>query len=67
MQKEVIIVKGMTCEHCIQKIKKFVGEVDGVSQVDVDLSAQKVFVDFNPPAHLEQLKEAIYDAGFEIA
>ena len=61
-----IKVRGMHCNHCVEKIKRFVGEVSGVSKVEVDLDSGIVAVDFSAPATLEAIKEAILDSGFEV-
>lgn len=59
-------VRGMHCNHCVEKIKRFVGEVSGVSKVEVDLDSGIVAVDFDSLATLEAIKEAILDSGFEV-
>lgn len=64
--KAKIKVSGMHCNHCVEKIKRFVGEVSGVSAVSVDLEQKIVVVDFKSPATLEAIKEAILDSGFEV-
>lgn len=64
--REEIQVRGMSCNHCVEKIKRFVGEVSGVSAVSVDLEQKIVAVDFESPATLEAIKEAILDSGFEV-
>ena len=61
-----IKVRGMHCNHCIEKIKRFLSEVSGVSAVSVDLEQKIVVVDFKSPATLEAIKEAILDSGFEV-
>lgn len=59
-------IGGMRCEKCVDKIEKFVGEIDGIDLIDVDLQSQILKVNFSHPATLESIKEAILDAGFEI-
>ncbi|BCZ19392.1 Copper ion binding protein CopB [Helicobacter sp. NHP19-012] len=65
--KEVLKVEGMTCDHCVDKVEKFVGEIEGVEHIEVKLEQQEVAVTFNPPATLEDIKEAILDAGYTLA
>lgn len=64
--KAEIKVRGMSCNHCVEKVKRFVGEVSGVSKVEVDLERGIVAVDFDSLATLEAIKEAILDSGFEV-
>ncbi|WP_121756884.1 copper-binding metallochaperone CopP [Helicobacter felis] len=61
-----IPVKGMTCQHCVDKIEKFVGELEGVSYIEVDLDKQSVQVEFSAPASAEAIEEAIEEAGYEL-
>lgn len=40
-------VTGMTCEHCVAAVSAAVGELSGVSGVDVDLASGSVTVHGN--------------------
>ncbi|GAD19174.1 copper ion binding protein [Helicobacter fennelliae] len=64
--KETLKVNGMNCAHCENKIKTFVNELKGVKNTEVSLSTKEVSVEFESPATLEQIKEAILDSGFEV-
>ncbi|AWK62417.1 hypothetical protein C6B36_08790 [Helicobacter cinaedi] len=59
-------VSRMRCGKCVDKIEKFVGEIEGISLVDVNLQDSKVIVEFESPATQELITEAILDAGFEV-
>lgn len=65
MKKE-FKVTGMSCQKCVDKIEKFVGEIDGVELIEVDLSKKIVNVEFQAPADEKAICEAILDAGFEV-
>lgn len=58
-------VSAMTCNHCVNKIKQFVGEIEGVTNIDINLDTKIIKVDFNAPASIDLIKEAILDSGFE--
>lgn len=60
-------VNGMKCESCVDRIEKFVGEIDGVEFIDVKLKEGRVKVGCNTGVSKEQIKEAILDSGFEVA
>lgn len=65
--KEVLKVDGMSCNHCVNAVKTGVGELAGISAVDVNLDAGEVAVDFDESkATLSQIKEAIEDQGFDV-
>ncbi|WP_300449635.1 copper ion binding protein [uncultured Helicobacter sp.] len=59
-------VRGMHCGKCVDKVEKFVGEIEGVSLINVDLQKAQVKVEFSPPATQEMITEAILDAGFDV-
>lgn len=65
MEKE-FKVSGMTCSHCVDKIEKFIGEIEGVESIDVNLDKKNVKVEFSSPATEKLISEAILDAGFEV-
>jgi copper ion binding protein len=58
-------VEGMSCDHCVHAITGEVTKVDGVSGVDVDLSAKTVTVsggEFGDDA----VRAAIDEAGYTV-
>ena len=63
MTKEYIIT-GMNCPHCQAAVAKAISAVEGVTQVDVNLSAGKATVDgnHNPTALIAAVKSAGFDA-----
>ena len=61
-----LTVEGMHCQKCVDKVEKFVGEIDGVSLINVDLAKKSVSVEFESPADKEQITEAILESGFEV-
>lgn len=58
-------VKGMKCAKCVDTIEKCVGEIEGISFIDVDLESGVVGVEFEAPASEAMIREAILDSGFE--
>lgn len=61
-------VTGMSCAHCERAVKEALGELPGVAEVQVDLPTGKVTVSLDPERVQEsQLKEAIEEAGYEVA
>ncbi|AFI06274.1 copper-binding metallochaperone CopP [Helicobacter cetorum] len=59
-------VPSITCNHCVDKIEKFVGEIEGVSLIDVSIEEKSVSVEFDAPATENAIKEALLDAGQEV-
>jgi len=59
-------VPGIHCGHCAAAIKDGVSSVEGVEGVDVDLDAKVVTIRGHALVD-EALREAIAEAGYEVA
>ncbi|WP_141432288.1 copper chaperone CopZ [Bacillus sp. 03113] len=67
MGKVQLNVEGMSCGHCVKAIEGSVGELNGVSNVKVDLENGTVDVEFNQnEVSLDTIKEAIDDQGYDV-
>jgi copper chaperone len=62
-----ILVTGMTCDHCARAVREEVSALPGVSAVDVDVAAGKVVITGSPVPGQAALREAIAEAGYELA
>ncbi|MBM7570564.1 copper chaperone CopZ [Aquibacillus albus] len=68
VETKTLDVKGMSCGHCVNAVESSVNELDGIETVNVDLSANKVTVSFDDSkVQLEKVKEAIEEAGYDVA
>ena len=56
-------VTGMTCDHCARAVRAEVGDVDGVTGVDVDVAAGRVTVTSRAPARLSARRPPSPGAG----
>lgn len=63
--KKTLLVEGMSCGHCEKAVKNALGELDGVSKVEVDLVTKKVEVEGEGLNDI-LIKGAIEDAGYEL-
>ncbi|MDK7750387.1 copper ion binding protein [Brevibacterium sp. UMB10442] len=67
MTTQTLSVSGMTCEHCVRAVKQEVGEISGVTQVEVELGTPStVTVQSTEPISHQDLVEAIDEAGYEV-
>lgn len=66
MSEKTYIVKGMHCQSCVANVSESITDVDGVTDVAVDLGAEKVVVQgdgFDDTA----VRNAIAAAGYQAA
>lgn len=62
-----IMVKGMSCSHCVAAVTKALESLPGVSDVRVDLASGRVTFSSTQEIFEEDLVRAITAAGFELA
>ncbi|MFE3453025.1 heavy-metal-associated domain-containing protein [Nonomuraea sp. NPDC059194] len=67
MSTATYTVKGMTCGHCVSSVKEEVGEVAGVTGVEVDLATGLLTVESAAPVEESQIVAAVEAAGYEVA
>ena len=59
-------VKGMSCQHCVNRVKKALEEIDGITNVAVDLESGEVIFEETRPVDNELMREKIKKAGYEL-
>ena len=60
-------VTGMSCGHCVAAVKEEVGQIAGVTGVEVELQSGRVTVTSERPLDDAQVEEAVQEAGYELA
>ena len=64
--KTTIKISGMTCVMCVKAIEKAVGELPGVTEVNVNLTAEKASVSYNSVlTKIQDMKRAVEGAGYK--
>jgi copper chaperone len=62
-------VAGMTCSHCVASVTNELGQLDGVTNVDIDLVAggvSRITVASESALPTDQVAAAITEAGYEL-
>jgi copper chaperone len=62
VQTQTYVVSGMTCQHCAASVTEEVGELTGVSAVDVDLASGRLQVT-GRDVTVDQVQAAVAEAG----
>lgn len=63
--KKTILIKGMTCEHCKNRIERVLNDMDGVAGI-VKLSKQQALVSMEREVSDAELQAVIEKAGYEV-
>lgn len=61
-----IIVKGMSCSHCVSSVKKSLLNIDGVKKVKVDLKTGKVVIEYVGTLEMSVIEKCINDLGYTL-
>ena len=68
MESTTLVAPDISCEHCQHAIEGAVGQLDGVSQVKVDIPTKTVHIDYNPEiVTLAKIEEVLDETGYTVA
>ncbi|MEO9322908.1 heavy metal-associated domain-containing protein [Nocardioides sp. C4-1] len=59
-------VSGMTCAHCVASVTEEVSEIEGVTDVRVDLATGALNVTGDQPLPADRVRAAVEDAGYSL-
>ena len=66
MKETNLIVNGMMCEGCENRVKNAIKNIEGVENVTADHNTGKVIVISDNEVSEEIIKEALEDIGYEV-
>ena len=66
-QTSQYVVSGMTCQHCVTSVTEEISEIEGVSDVTVDLASGGVTVTSEKPLSETTVRAAVEEAGYQLA
>jgi len=61
-----VLIEGMSCEHCVNHVRKALADLNGVKNVDVNLATKTATLEASADVKDEAIKSAIDDAGYEV-
>ena len=67
MTTSTYTVTGMNCGHCVSAVSEELGRLPAVRDVEVDLASGVVTVTSEGPVSEPEVREAIEEAGYELA
>lgn len=67
LQEIVLNVEGMSCQHCKMAVENAIRELDGISEVTVNLEQKTVTVSYDPgKVSKANLVQAIEDQAYQV-
>ncbi len=65
MTEAIISIEGMSCQHCVMRVKKAIEGLKGINKADVEIGQAKVKFDESLTGKKE-IEEAIVKAGYKV-
>jgi copper ion binding protein len=65
MIRRTLSISGMSCQHCVKRVKEALSALPGVKEVAVDLAGGKALVESEAALDQDALRRAVEDAGYE--
>lgn len=66
VKQRIVVIEGMTCEHCKARVESKLNALDGVS-ARVNLKRKTAVVSMEKDVEDEVIRKAIETAGYEVA
>ncbi len=64
MEKQTFSIPDISCEHCVTAIKNELSELDGVTAVSGDPDGKTATVEWERPATVEAIREALEEIDY---
>jgi copper ion binding protein len=64
--KKYVKIGGMNCGHCVSSIEHVLGQIEGISNIEVDLRKQTAVFDADTEVNNQEIIDMIESAGFEV-
>ena len=64
--KKKIMIEGMSCGHCVNHVKEALNELEGTTNVEVDLKGKYAVLEATEEITDEKIKFVIDDVGYDV-
>jgi copper chaperone CopZ len=64
MEKQTLSIPNITCGHCVMSIKNELSELAGVTKVVGDPESKRVTVEWETPATIDEIKNALKEINY---
>ncbi len=65
MSELTVNINGMTCQHCVMRVKKAIDSLNGVNSSEVDLGKAVLNIDESKVTK-EAVEKAVIEAGYSV-
>tara|TARA_Y100001970_G_scaffold129984_1_gene160262 strand:+ start:306 stop:518 length:213 start_codon:yes stop_codon:yes gene_type:complete len=65
MDKKLIIPE-ISCQHCVDTIKKALSEIENINLLEVDIDTKTVSIDYSNELDINQIQNLLLDQGYTV-
>jgi len=65
MDKKLIIPE-ISCQHCVDTIKKSLSEIENINLLEVDIDTKTVSIDYSNELDINQIQNLLLDQGYTV-
>ena len=65
MDKKLIIPE-ISCQHCVDTIKKALSEIENINLLEVDIDTKTVSIDYSNELDIDQIQNLLLDQGYTV-
>jgi len=67
MEKIILSIPAISCEHCVMTIKRELEEIQGIKEVEGDATTKRITVQWDLPATLDEIKSVLKEINYPVA
>ncbi|HID90008.1 MAG TPA: copper chaperone [Anaerolineae bacterium] len=64
MERRTVRVPNISCGHCVMRIQKALGALEGVVEVEADVNSKEVTIEWGPPATWDQIVATLTEIDY---
>lgn len=64
MEERTVRITSITCSHCVQTIRRELGEIDGIESVDASPVTRTATIRWQSPATWEIIRRTLEEIGY---
>ncbi|MCG8542487.1 MAG: heavy-metal-associated domain-containing protein [Clostridia bacterium] len=64
--KKMILIEGITCSHCSDRVGKALNQIDGVKVESVSVDEKNALITLEKEVEEKLIRDTIYDAGYDV-
>ena len=66
MEKKILNIPNISCNHCVMTIKNELSEINGILKIEGDPVAKNITVEWDTPATLKKITDTLEEINYPV-